>query len=47
MSFGKYLSLEEARKKGLLDRFTKEHPNEADAKRFHRLMKAPVLSAEC
>ena len=27
---GKYLSLEDARKKGQLDRFCKEHPSEGD-----------------
>jgi hypothetical protein len=31
MSRGKYLSLPEARKKGQLDRFAKEHPSEGDA----------------
>jgi hypothetical protein len=30
MSRGKYLSLEEARKSGELERFVKEHPSEAD-----------------
>lgn len=40
MSRGKHLSLEEARKKGLLDRFAKEHPNETDAERFKRLLDA-------
>lgn len=40
MSRGKHLSLEEARKKGLLDRFAKEHPNETDAQRFQRLLEA-------
>ena len=40
MSRGKHLSLEEARKKGLLDQFAKEHPNEADAERFERLLEA-------
>lgn len=30
MSVGKYLSLEEARKKKLLDRFAKEHPSRGD-----------------
>jgi hypothetical protein len=33
---GKYLSLEEARKSGKLDRFAKEHPSEADRNRFNR-----------
>jgi hypothetical protein len=40
MSRGKYLSLEEARKSGALDRFTKEHPMEADRDRFYRLLDA-------
>jgi hypothetical protein len=40
VSRGKHLSLEEARNKGLLDQFAKEHPNETDAERFDRLMKA-------
>ncbi len=40
MSRGKHLSLEEARKEGLLDQFAKEHPNEADTDLFDRLMKA-------
>ena len=39
MSRGKHLSLEEARKKGLLDQFAKEHPTETDADRFERLLK--------
>lgn len=38
MSRGKYLSLEEARKSGALDRFAKEHPMEADRDRFERLL---------
>ena len=37
MSIGKYLSLEEARKKGLLDRFSKEHPSKGDKKVFDKL----------
>jgi hypothetical protein len=40
MSRGKYLSLEEARKKGQLDRFAKEHPSEGDKDKFDRLFKA-------
>lgn len=40
MSRGKYLSLEEARKSGKLDRFAKEHPSEADRDRFNRLLDA-------
>jgi hypothetical protein len=40
MSHGRYLSFEEARKSGKLDRFAKEHPMEADRDRFERLLKA-------
>ena len=40
MARGKYLSLEEARKKGLLKRFAKEHPSEGDQKLFDRLFRA-------
>jgi hypothetical protein len=40
MSLGKYLSLEEARKNGKLDRFAKEHPMEANRDRFLRLLNA-------
>jgi hypothetical protein len=38
MSRGKYLSLEEARKSGKLDRFSKEHPSEGNRKLFDRLL---------
>ena len=38
MSRGKYLSLEEARKSGKLNRFAKEHPSEANRERFNRLL---------
>lgn len=38
MSRGKYLSLEEARKSGKLDRFAKEHPSNGDRQRFDRLL---------
>jgi hypothetical protein len=38
MSRGKYLSLEEARKSGKLDRFAREHPSEGDHNRFSRLL---------
>ena len=41
MAIGKYLSLEEARKKGKLERFAKEHPSEAD-KRFWPLLDSIV-----
>ena len=42
MSRGRYLSLEEARNLGKLDRFAKEHPSEADADRFQSLLDAMV-----
>ena len=32
MSTGKYISLEEARKSGQLDRFVREHPSKADGR---------------
>lgn len=41
MSSGKYLSLEEARNQGKLDRFAKEHPSQAD-ERFWPLMDAVI-----
>jgi hypothetical protein len=40
MSRGKYLSMEEARKKNQLERFAKEHPSEGDKKQFDQLFKA-------
>lgn len=40
MSRGKFLSLEEARNAGELDRFAKEHPSTADRDRFTRLLDA-------
>ena len=40
MSRGKYLSLEEARNTGRIDRFVKEHPSEADRDRFEALLEA-------
>ena len=40
MARGKYLSLEEARKQGRLDRFCKEHPSEGDEQVFDRLLDA-------
>lgn len=40
MSRGKYLSLEEARKKEKLDRFAKEHPSKGDEKKFDALLDA-------
>jgi hypothetical protein len=38
MSQGKYLSLEEARKQGKLDRFAKEHKAEGDREAFEGLL---------
>jgi hypothetical protein len=38
MPRGKYLSLEEARKKGLLDRFCKEHPSVGDKDAFDGIL---------
>lgn len=38
MSIGKYISLEEARKKKLLERFAKEHPSKGDKKAFDTLL---------
>lgn len=38
MSRGKYLSLEEARKKGQLKQFGKEHPSSGDEKTFDKLL---------
>ena len=43
MARGKYLSLEEARKKGKLKQFAKEHPSEGDATAFARLTRAMAL----
>ena len=40
MAHGKYLSLEEARKSGKLDRFAKEHPSRGDRTLFFRLLDA-------
>lgn len=40
MATGKHLSLEEARRKGLLKRFAKEHPTEGDEALFDRLLGA-------
>lgn len=45
MSTGKYISLEEARKKGLLDRFIKEHPSKAKKKDFDTLLGAMSKSS--
>lgn len=38
MSRGKHLSLEEARKKGKLDQFAKEHPSQSDEQKFDDLL---------
>ena len=40
MSTGKYISLEEARKTGQLERFAKEHPSKAKKKDFDALLDA-------
>ena len=40
MARGKYLSLEEARKAGQIDRFCKEHPSEGDTQLWDRLFLA-------
>ena len=40
MARGKYLSLEEARRSGQIDRFCKEHPAEGDMKLWDRLFLA-------
>lgn len=40
MATGKYLSLEEARKKKQLERFAKEHPSKGDEQQFDRLLDA-------
>ncbi len=37
MAIGKFISLEEARKQGKLDRFIKEHPSKADKQAFEEL----------
>lgn len=40
MSSGKYLSLDEARRKKQLDRFAKEHPSEGNECNFDKLLHA-------
>ncbi len=40
MAIGQYLSLEQARKKGKLDRFAKEHPSTGDKAIFDNLFQA-------
>ena len=42
MSVGKYLSLEEARKKKQLELFAKEHPHKGDWREFYRMLDAMV-----
>lgn len=44
MATGKYLSLEEARKQGKLERFAKEHPTTGNAKAFDSLLDRMVKS---
>lgn len=46
MAIGKYLSLEEARKKNLLNRFAKEHPSKADRGKFQNLLDAMTTATE-
>jgi len=38
VAIGKYISLEEARKAGKLDRFIKEHPSNGSESLFDRLL---------
>ncbi len=45
MATGKYLSLEEARKKKQLDRFAKEHPTKGNRSLFDRLFNAMAKSS--
>jgi hypothetical protein len=45
MSRGKYLSLEEARKKKQLEQFSKEHPSEGDKTQFDQLFQAMAKPA--
>jgi hypothetical protein len=45
MSRGKYLSLEEARKKKDLEQFAKEHPSEGNKKQFDQLFQAMAKPA--
>ncbi|MFT4579441.1 MAG: hypothetical protein ACI9UO_002281 [Nitrospinales bacterium] len=42
MSRGKYLSIEEARNMGNLNRFTKEHPSEGSEKLFYDMLNRMV-----
>ena len=43
MARGKYLSLEEARKMGQVDRFCKEHPSEGDMELWEHLFHAMAM----
>ena len=42
MARGKYLSLEEARKRGRIDQFCREHPSEGDGDLWNRLFDAMI-----
>lgn len=44
MALGRYISLEEARKKKRLDRFCKEHPSEGNEKEFDELLERMAFS---
>ncbi len=46
MATGKYLSLEEARKKDLIDRFCDEHPSKGKKKTFTDLVNAMAKKPE-
>jgi len=46
MATGKYLSLEEARNQGLLDRFCKEHPAKGEKRGFFSLLDAMAKTPE-
>jgi len=46
MATGKYLSLEEARKKGLIARFCDEHPSEGNKQDFTDLLDAMAKKPE-
>jgi len=46
MATGKYLSLEEARNHGLLDRFCKEHPTYGKKSDFFNLLDAMARKPE-
>lgn len=46
MAIGKYLSLPEAQRKKLLDRFAKQHPSTGDETKFDRLLDAMAKKPE-